>query len=153
MATRDELLQSYLDILRDAGTRVKAARQAGIAYATVMARRRDDPEFAAAEDEALDEAADLLEAEARRRAFEGVERTKIVNVGGEAREYVETTYSDTLLMFLLKGQRPDKFADRTKSELSGPGGKEIEINDTTAAARIAGLLEAAKQRKANDPLS
>lgn len=153
MASRDDQLQAYLDALRETGTRVKAAHSVGLSYGVVLDHRRNDPEFAAAEDEAIEEAGDLLEAEAIRRGRDGVERIRHRKVGDEVIEYVETEYSDRLLAMLLQGAKPDKYANRTKSEISGPNGKEIEINDTTAAARVAALLEAAKQRKTADPLS
>jgi hypothetical protein len=55
-------------------------------------------------------AADALEAEAIRRAFEGQEEP----TGwykGQPGGYVRR-YSDTLLIFLLKGAKPEKYADR-----------------------------------------
>jgi hypothetical protein len=36
-------------------------------------------------------------------------------------------YSDTLLIFLLKGRNPAVFGDRLKQEHSGPGRGEIQI--------------------------
>ncbi|MBX6773030.1 MAG: hypothetical protein IRY83_14975 [Chloroflexi bacterium] len=58
---------------------------------------------------------DALEAEAWRRAVDGVERPVYQNGQrvGAVREY-----SDTLLIFLLKGGRPQKYRERY--ELSGP---------------------------------
>ena len=59
-------------------------------------------------DHAREEAADTLEAEARRRAIEGVEEP-VFHKG----ERVGTVrkHSDLLLIFLLKGARPQKFRD------------------------------------------
>jgi hypothetical protein len=57
---------------------------------------------------AQDQAAQTLEDEAVRRAYEGVERP--VTVAGK-RELVRE-YSDTLLIFLLKGLRPAKYRER-----------------------------------------
>lgn len=56
----------------------------------------------------MEEAADVLEAEARRRAIRGVE-VPILYKGIR----VDTTvrYSDALLMFLLKGARPGIYRD------------------------------------------
>ena len=67
-------------------------------------------------EEASEDAADSLEAEARRRAVEGVEEP----VGwykGQAGGVVRK-YSDTLLIFLLKGRRPELYRERF--EHSGP---------------------------------
>src|ERR1035438_9843342 len=52
-----------------------AARAAGIARQHVYVVRNDDPEFAAAWDDALETAVDELELAARYRALEGVERS------------------------------------------------------------------------------
>jgi hypothetical protein len=142
----DTQLQAYLDALAETGVRSTATAKAGISYKVVHARR-SDPVFAEAEALALEQAADAMEVEARRRAMEGVENIRFEGKGEDRREYIETRYSDTLMIFLLKGARPDKFKDRVASEMSGPGGKAIDINDTTAAARIAGILDAARQRK------
>ena len=52
----------------------------------------------------------MLEREARRRAVEGVEEP-VGFYKGEPSAYVRK-YSDTLLIFLMKGARPDKYRDR-----------------------------------------
>lgn len=69
-----------------------------------------DPAYAERFKGATEEAADALEHEARRRAVEGVEEP----VGwfqGQPGGYVKK-YSDTLLIFLLKGARPEKYRER-----------------------------------------
>ena len=54
-----------------------------------------------------------LEDEARRRALQGVEKP----VFREGRQVgTVTEYSDTLLIFLLKARRPEKFRDRARFE-------------------------------------
>ena len=60
-------------------------------------------------DEAMENAADLLEKEARRRAVEGVAEPVFHN--GKAVGAVRK-YSDTLLIFLLKGARPERYRER-----------------------------------------
>ena len=67
-----------------------------------------DPGYKAAFEAVQDQAAQSLEDEAVRRAYEGVERP--VTVAGK-RELVRE-YSDTLLIFLLKGLRPAKYRER-----------------------------------------
>ena len=52
----------------------------------------------------------MLEDEAKRRAYEGVK--KPVYQGGKRVGYVQE-YSDTLLIFLLKGTNKAKYGDRT----------------------------------------
>lgn len=148
----DELKQAFLDALATSGVVKTAMVASGVSgYSTHKRWRDTDPEFAEAYAEALEASADTLEAEARRRALEGVVRVKFQPKTGEP--YDEIQYSDPLTMFLLKAARPDKFADRTKNELSGPGGAPIETNDGAASARIAAIFEEAKRRKllASDP--
>jgi hypothetical protein len=145
--------QEFLDALAVTGV-VAAALRATTASKngervqrnTVM-RWRTDPEFEAAFQEALETATDELESEARRRAYEGVVRQKVIGSGENALLIEELQYSDPLLLALLKANRSDKFAERTKSEISGPGGTAIEMNDTSAAARIAAILDNAKARR------
>lgn len=99
------------------------------------------PDYATAFEQAREEAADLLEAEAWRRAREGVQEP-VFNGGKRAADFVydekgevvkdpETgrpksqpafvrKHSDQLLMFLLKGRRPKVYGD--KVEATGKGG-------------------------------
>lgn len=66
---------------------------------------------------AQEDAVDALEAEARRRAVEGVEEPTgwyQGEPGGMVRKY-----SDTLLIFLLKGAAPHKYRERHELEHSG----------------------------------
>ncbi len=72
--------------------------------------REKDSEYREAFDLAKEEAADILEAEAFRRAVEGVEKP----VGwykGKPGGYVRE-YSDILLIFLLKALLPERYRER-----------------------------------------
>ncbi len=146
-AKTDDDRQGYLDALCETGVQYTALRKIRASH-QALTRWRKDPEFLEAEARAREEAADLLESEAFRRAHDGVTKRKFAGGGENLVEYEEQVYSDTLLMFLLKGRKPDVFKDRTATEISGAGGKPIEMNDTTAAARLAAILESAKQRAA-----
>lgn len=99
----------FLSALRESGNATHAARVAELDRRTAFRIRKRDPEFAKAWEDALDVAADGLEAEARRRAVEGVERPVFGRSGpiGTVRDY-----SDLLLIFLLKGARPEKYRER-----------------------------------------
>jgi hypothetical protein len=88
----------FLDALRDTGAVRYACEAAGVGRSTVYRERQRDETFAVAWSEALDDACDELEAEARRRAREG---------------------SDGLLMFLLKAHRPALYRDAQRVEHSG----------------------------------
>lgn len=74
--------------------------------------------------EAREHAAGLLETEARRRAIEGT-REPVFWQGEHVADKVK--YSDTLLIFLLKGALPDKYADR--KQISGEGGGPLQITE------------------------
>jgi hypothetical protein len=81
---------AFLIALEKTGSVTEAAKLAGIDRAKSYHYKRTDEKFAALWDQALDIAADSLEDEARKRAFAG---------------------SDVLLMFLLKGIRPQKWRE------------------------------------------
>lgn len=126
--------RAFLAALRDTGNVRASCEAAQVDSAVVYRFRQDDADFAAAWATALDEAADLLELEARRRAYEGVRRLRfdrgrpimvplldaegqpVLDSTGNVQmvPYVEHEYSDTLLIFLLKGARPEKFRERTQ---------------------------------------
>lgn len=141
--------QKFLDHLAKTGVVAEALAAAGIkTRPTIIRWRETDEQFAAAYNDALADAADSLEAEARRRAVEGVVRTKVIGKGEDARVVDELHYSDSLLLALLKAKKPDEFAERTKTELTNPDGTFKPENETAAAARIAAIFEAAKKRRA-----
>lgn len=106
----------FLEALASGLSVTGAAEQAGIHRATPYAWREADPEFAKAWQIALDAGTDRLEDEAWRRAAEGTERP-VFQAGalvGRTREY-----SDLLMIFLLKGRRPEKYRDNSKLEVTG----------------------------------
>lgn len=96
------------------GNITQAAIHAGIERKTIYNWQEHDDEFAVAFREAELKATEHLEAEARRRAVEGVDKQRRVydNRGNLIDEYTETSYSDTLLIFLLKARAPEKYRDR-----------------------------------------
>ena len=90
-----------------------AARIAGCSRRVVYDWQEHDDEFAMAFREAELTATETLEAEARRRAVEGVTtETPIIRNGEVVSTVVETRYSDTLLIFLLKARAPEKYRER-----------------------------------------
>lgn len=152
MATKtDHDLQSYLDALARCGVRTKAARAAGMTYATVRKYIEEDEDFAKAEAIAFEEAADYLETCAWDRATEGyvmVEEHEDDDGTIKTRKrYIAPSVS--LLTTLLKASRPDKFADRVKSEVTGKDGERL-LDDTATAAKLASILANAKERREAD---
>ena len=91
-------------------------------------RETSSATFRADWDEALEEARELLEAEARRRAAIGVDEPVFYKgkVVGHIRKY-----SDNLLMFLLKAHWPEKFRDNYAVEHSGPSGGPVKVEAKT----------------------
>lgn len=101
---------AFLQALADTGNVEVAAKRVSTAKQTLYWHRKRDAVFARAWQEALETAMDaVLEPEAVRRAVTGV--LKPVYQGGEKVGAVRE-YSDTLLIFLLKGGKPHKYKDR-----------------------------------------
>lgn len=101
--------QAFLKSLAKTGRVKIAARAAGYTDTRHLRRlRQEDEDFANQWDEALASAADTLEDEAVRRATEGVEEP--VFYKGRVVGH-KVNYSDQLMMFLLKGMRPEKYRD------------------------------------------
>lgn len=113
---------AFLTALALHGNKTLAAEHAGVNRTAIYEARASDPEFAAAWEAAMDEAADRLEAEAWRRARVGVDEP-VFGSGGKGVGTVQVgtvrRYSDTLLMFLTKGARPEKFRERFQHQHEG----------------------------------
>jgi len=128
-------------LVETGGNRSLACKAAKIHQSTPYTKQwKEDRAFQDALELAEEMGVDYLEAEAVRRAVQGVEEP----VGwhqGKAGGTI-TRYSDTLLIFLLKGSRPHKYADRHK--VSGDEGPPIQFDDVgdireRLAGRIAGI--------------
>lgn len=78
-----------------------------------------------------------MEDEAFRRAVNGTE--KPVYQGKELVGHVRE-YSDTLMIFMLKARRPEKFKDRVASEISGGLTVKDERSPEEIREGIAGKL-------------
>lgn len=121
--TRDAR-EIFLDHLRKTANVSESARVAVVARRTIYDWRDADQVFAEAWDDAVDEATDALEAEARRRAIEGDEEY-VVSMGQLVRdpktgEYLTTRKrSDGLMTLLLKAHRPERFRERYDVKQSG----------------------------------
>ena len=119
----------FLDTLRGTGNVRLAASNADVARQVAYRARDSSPTFRADWDEALEEARELLEAEARRRAAVGVEEPVFYKgaVVGHIRKY-----SDNLLMFLLKAHWPDKFRENVSVDqrVSGRDGGPVKTEHT-----------------------
>ncbi len=85
--------------------------------------RQRSKRFAAQWDDALEEATDLLKAEARRRALTGIDKPMFFKgeVVGSTKKY-----SDRLMMFLLEAYDPEMFRDGGKVE--HPGATDVGVD-------------------------
>ena len=116
--------RAFLAALAHTGNITEAADIAHISRSAHYQWLEADPVYAAASKDAMEQAAQRLEAEARRRAVDGVEEP--VFYQGKQCGVIKR-YSDALLMFLLKGAKPDKYKERTSTELTGAGGKPLTV--------------------------
>lgn len=126
----------------------KACEAAGVGRMTVYEWRQADDEFASRWEESLRIGAEALEDEAKRRAFEGVDEP--VFFQGVATDTVRK-YSDTLAIFLLKGALPEKYRENSRMELTGANGGPVQFSESERAAKLAGLLALAQQRRDGEP--
>lgn len=145
----DEQKQLFLDAYSVTGLKNKACKHAGFSPASLRTLMERDPQFREAFEEAREDAVEVLEDAAWQRAVHGNEETRFDKEGNTIG--TRTVFSDGLLTTLLKANAPDKYRERTSTEISGPGGQPIEINEATAAARMAAMLEAAKNRRDGEP--
>ncbi len=111
--------QFYLAALREGATHKRAAKDSGVSYSTWNRYRKSNPWFEEFIEEAIEEGSDELEEEATRRAVKGIDKPIVYK--GEITGYTKE-YSDTLLIFLLKARRPEKFRERQEVQHTGPDG-------------------------------
>ena len=123
----------FLDLLAKTGKVADSARAVGFTTTAFLhTLRREDEDFAELWDQAIDAAGDVLEAEAHRRAVEGI--VDDVYYKGEVVGH-KLLYSDQLLMFLLRGTRPEKYNQ------SG-GGAQINVKFGVAVLPMTAPSEA-----------
>ena len=115
-----DFLVKYLEV----ATIFHAAAAVGITRKTHYDWLDHDPEYATAFADARECATDVLEKEARRRAVDGVDEP--VYQGRRLVGHIRK-YSDTLLIFLMKGARPDIYRERVSHEHAGVPGKPIVV--------------------------
>lgn len=100
----------FLAALRNSGNVRAACQSAGISREIAYRHKRQEEEFAAQWEEAQEESVDVLEAEARRRAMAS---------------------SDTLMIFLLKSNRPEKYRETSRHEITGAEGGPVDVRHMT----------------------
>ena len=106
--------KKFLSELAACGNVTRACELAATTRDSVYKLRKRDEEFNQQWEEARTVAADALEDEAWRRGMEGAFRE--LSYQGKLTGDLIKEYSDTLLIFLLKGNKPEKFAERHKHD-------------------------------------
>ncbi|MGH2878936.1 MAG: hypothetical protein ACRDK4_04930 [Solirubrobacteraceae bacterium] len=106
---------AWLEAFRELGMVSAACKKVEIGRRTAYDARIDE-EFAAAWDEIEHETTEAMEAEAYRRAVQGVTEP-VVSAGKHVTDVQK--YSDTLLIFMLKARKPATYRDNVKVEHSG----------------------------------
>lgn len=97
--TRDNKKRRFLKVFRNNGGKLfLACELMGLHHNTVWEWRQKDKEFAGRYEAALEASTDEMEREMERRAKKK---------------------SDLLIMFSLKGRRPDKYRDNAKLDVAG----------------------------------
>lgn len=107
-------------------TVISTCKKIGISRSQYLTWVKEDAQFAADYNQAKEAAIELLESEARRRAYNGVTTTRYTK-SGEPYDYTE--YSDTLMIFLLKAANPQKYRDNSRVEVTGADGGPIQIRE------------------------
>ena len=109
--------KAFLAAYGECGNIAVASRAAQISRHRHYDWLEKDEEYVKQFKAAGEQAADFLEAEARRRAVNGKRRLKLHSgkpyMDPETgKPYYDIIYSDVLLIFLLKGIRPEKYRER-----------------------------------------
>lgn len=118
---------AFLQTLEETASVTKACEVSGLPRRTAYNWRGADEQFAKDWDAAVERGTDALEDEAVRRAREGTLRPVFYEgkVCGHVREF-----SDTLLIFMLKARRPEKYRER--SEVKHTGGMTVNMRQQLA---------------------
>lgn len=107
--------KAFLDCLREKGNVTAAARLVGIDRATAYRWRDADADFAQAWDDAIEEAADLIELEAHRRAVSGIDEPVI--------------YQGDVTYLYERDSQGRVVYDTVEREENGLDGKTITVTD------------------------
>jgi hypothetical protein len=105
-----EKRQQFLAALSEFPNVSAAAESVSLSRVILYTHRSNDTEFAAEWDAAIDEGIEKVEATALKRGL---------------------ATSDTLLIFMLKAYRPEKYRENVRHELTGANGGaiQVDIND------------------------
>jgi hypothetical protein len=123
--------RAFLIAYCESGSVTHSAEAAGVARCRHYEWLEEDPDYARAFGDVQDRYVEKLEREADRRAVEGVDHP-VIYQGAITDTYKE--YSDNLLMFRLKGLKPDKYRDNVHSKVDVSGA--VQLNATVTLEGI-----------------
>ncbi len=119
--------EAFLAEYRQCATVTHSAKLALISRQRHYKWLEKDSAYAEAFEEAKTAATDALVKEARRRAIQGIEEPVIyqgkLSTSSDGKPLVIRKYSDTLLIFLMKGAMPETYRER--HEVTGGGGAPL----------------------------
>ncbi|MEM0909828.1 MAG: terminase [Pseudomonadota bacterium] len=116
--------KKFLNMLAETANVSAAARHIGMSRRRMYQIKDTDPSFAEDWENAIDEGVDSLELEARRRAKDGTSKP-LMYQGEKCGEVIE--YSDTLMMFLLRAHRPEKYKYPEKLRVQNPVNQSVML--------------------------
>ena len=114
--------QAFLEAYAKIGNVTYAAKASRVHRTLHYRWLKEDLEYPALFAQAAETAIEVMEGEALRRAVTGID--KPIYFQGKKIDTIKE-YSDVLLIFLLKGARPERYRDRV--EHAGPGGGPIPV--------------------------
>lgn len=114
-----------------------ACKLAKVGRTTVYEERQRNEGFALAWHDIEERTTEMMEREAYRRAVEGVTKP-LVSAGKHVTDVTE--YSDTLLIFMLKSRRPERYRDNVKVEHAGSVKTEVVEVARDRASDVAAIL-------------
>ena len=146
--------RAFLKAYAESGLVGLAAEAAGISRDLHARWLKSSAAYRAAFEPAHERAIETMEAEARRRACDGV--VEPVYQGG-VKCGTRRRYSDVLLIFLLKAARPEKYADRgvlevdDRREVAGRFPELAKPGRAAATATLSAARKAARPRGLSSP--
>lgn len=128
--------EAFLRALDETGMVTAACDATGIPRRTAYNWRDSDEAFRERWTDIVERTTEQMEREAQRRAVEGWTEREIFdedgNTIGEVRKY-----SDTLLIFLLKGRRPDVYRDEHRVEHAVAADQPLQLEISADVAKAA----------------
>ena len=103
----------FIELLAEFGVVTYACKGVDITKQTAYNARKHDRKFADAWDEAVDYSVENMERVAYDRAVNGVNEP--LSFKGELTGDTVKRYSDILLMFMIKGNKPEKYRENSKA--------------------------------------